>query len=91
MFDLAFFKIVYKVLDWSAPTEMGVMNEHQTALRNRTHASTVIALAGQAMALYSQSDRLLYQYVQLKYVPYFGLPSCEKICNTMKRYTCFPG
>ena len=90
MFDLSFFKIVYTIVDWPPPA-MGVMNAHQTALHKRTHASTRIELAERFIAISSESDRLLYEYIESKYVPYFGLPSCEKIYNRMARYSSFPG
>ena len=72
MFDLTFFNVVRKVLDWTEAPVNHYINEHQRYVEKSTNVP-LFARRMQEFDMMSRDVRMLHVYVSVTYPSYFGV------------------
>ena len=72
MFDLQFFRIIRKILNWTEAPGSQYANEHESHLNKRNKTSFLESCVHDTLMM-SLECQLLHVYVREKYPAYFGL------------------
>ena len=85
MFDLSFYKVVYRVLDWSELPGCQYMNDNQRRCHQKRPSLSWRDKWMQAHCTESETSKELRSYIWETYLPYFSLKDQSDLYNKMLR------